>query len=231
MGNCIQQQAVSSAGTTHDAGALQPPPAHLRRRPSAEQGASTTTQAQAQRAIFSEANASMDGLTRERRRHLIASTFTHQNFCFATKQPGRLPTLYFANGGPSQLNTTEQGGRIRQQHDEGPLVDVFIGERKHYFFENREQMRAVRSAIRENPFRTAFEAAVQGISQVPQRNSTHMEVVLTVNAQGEAGVDDYHASIGTVDLTVDLNGVDPEDIANTLLQEGAKFDFEQLRRT
>lgn len=46
----------------------------------------------------------------------IPPLFTAPNLLFITHQVGRLPTLYFLGGG--------QTGRLRQQHDTGPLAKI-----------------------------------------------------------------------------------------------------------
>lgn len=67
-------------------------------------------------------------------RKTITTLFRAENYCFATHAKNRSPTFHFAEGGAAQLTIAGLCGRIRTQHEEGPLIELSRSARGHYFF-------------------------------------------------------------------------------------------------
>jgi hypothetical protein len=63
----------------------------------------------------------------------IRTFFTRANYCFSTKAQYRKETLYFKD------RKTKETGRLRQEHESGPLVKI-NKKRKHHRFVSKRRL-------------------------------------------------------------------------------------------
>lgn len=68
--------------------------------------------------------------------------FSAENLLFSTKEQGRQPTRYFQSQVvDNSKRKHEVTGRLRQQHDDGPLVKTDERAREHAFFSPRKKVK------------------------------------------------------------------------------------------
>ena len=109
----------------------------------------------------------------------IMMLFQSQNYCFATTTANRTPTFYFAQGGLNAVNNATACGRLRTQHNNGPLVDITNARKQHLFFDTlaaRNAAYALMPGIANNA--PALAAFIANYRQVPRDNDFHLEFTM-----------------------------------------------------
>lgn len=156
--------------------------------------------------------------------HIVSTLFKRENFCFATKAPERKHTLYFAEGGASQLNYASRSGRLRQEHPSGPLVEDSAFRRIHLFFQSPDDLKRVRDELRLDQSEAAINYAKAACTTMaPQNDFYHLELILSEDG-GNWTIEGRHASGGRVDSSLVVEYLpDPIDLANDMLIDGADF--------
>lgn len=109
----------------------------------------------------------------------IHTVFQAANFCFATSTGLRSPTFYFAENGLASLNTANACGRLRTQHDRGPLIDVTNSKKGHVFFDNKKELEKVIRKIRSTQNQARRRRYMNDIESkyrtAPQVGDNHFE--------------------------------------------------------
>jgi hypothetical protein len=113
----------------------------------------------------------------------IDTFFTRNNYLFCTKAKGRQPTLYFKNC------ATNRTGRLRQQHQEGPLAKIDKKPKKHLFLSRERFYRLKRWHDKHKHDVPDFEAAEERVTP----GNRHIEF-----AQRGDRVSGWHESKGKV---------------------------------
>lgn len=81
--------------------------------------------------------------------HSPGRVYRQENLRFATKAPGREPTLYF--------RTSHGSGRLRQQHPRGPKIQDIVKHTSHAFFATKRARKEFRRDFkRTDKTRRAF---------------------------------------------------------------------------
>lgn len=109
---------------------------------------------------------------------LIKNLFRAANYCFATKEPGRSPTFYFAHGGLKNLNNATLSGRLRTMHPNGPMIDVATVRKQHMFFDARDTQTDAHAALktpREITTPADLDYFVGQTHVTPAANRHHLE--------------------------------------------------------
>jgi hypothetical protein len=118
--------------------------------------------------------------------------YRSENLRFATKEAGRLPTLYF--------RTSHGSGRLRQQHDDGPYKQPIRKHTSHAFFATEELRNRFidefhTTTMTRGDFRTT--RAKYGGKHTPTQDYYHFEA--TFDKHGSDGkMKRDHPSGGTV---------------------------------
>jgi len=123
--------------------------------------------------------------------------YTSENFYFATQAAGRPPTLYF--------RTNHGSGRLRQQHDDGPLVQEIRKHTSHAFFAREKQLDAIEDEIDElfDQDRTMTRQQFRELRRKhhgtnrPVQGYYHYEATFDGHAEGRV-CNNRHASSGTI---------------------------------
>ena len=120
-----------------------------------------------------------------------------ENFYFATEASGRPPTLYF--------RTDHGSGRLRQQHDDGPLVQGIRKHTSHAFFADEKQLDGIEAEIEKRfaqnrtmtrqEFR-ALRRKYRGTNR-PVQGYYHYEATFDGHAEGRI-CNSTHASSGRI---------------------------------
>ncbi len=113
-------------------------------------------------------------------RHLIRELVTPDNFCYATSKAGRSPTWYFARGGLPALQTATLCGRIRTQHNHGPLIDLTKSAKGHYFSKSKTRRNKIRDFFVQNNLNAAQIRQINAqYRMVPRPGDYHFEYTKT----------------------------------------------------
>lgn len=74
--------------------------------------------------------------------HSPDRVYRPENLRFATKAPGREPTLYF--------RTSHGSGRLRQQHPRGPKIQGIVKHTSHAFFAHKKARKEFRREFKSS---------------------------------------------------------------------------------
>jgi hypothetical protein len=130
-------------------------------------------------------------IRRNRRAAKSAETnglFTSRNHLFSTKSPTREETLYFRNKAENQT------GRLRQQHDKGPLAKIDKKPKTHLFLSKKrfEELKEWHVKHKHSLPRTDIHEKKR------KAGKRHIEFART-----KKGISNWHPSGGTVTLKRD----------------------------
>lgn len=109
----------------------------------------------------------------------IHAIFQASNYCFATSTGLRSPTFYFAENGLANLNTANLCGRLRTNHNSGPLIDITNSKKGHVFFDNpkdlKKEIRKIRSTRDQATRRRYMDDIESRYRTAPQAGDNHFE--------------------------------------------------------
>lgn len=120
------------------------------------------------------------------------------NYCFATREMGRTPSLYFSVGGVEEMQDARLDGRLRTQHRAGPLIEISTRRKQHWFFNTMTEVWRAFDRLRQRGTLDGFNHDAHNYSTLPEQGDYHFE--LEYNPRS-GQIISLHPSGGRVDLT------------------------------
>lgn len=139
--------------------------------------------------------------------------YQEDNFIFATKEDGRLPTLYF--------RTNHGSGRLRQEHKHGPKIQDITKHISHAFFKTKKQQVDFYHQINDQTTRDDFRKlrrTYQG-TNIPKEGYYHVEAAF-----------DTHEGTGKALTRHKSGGVAVGEKTYLKLKENVDTIYQDIRR-